>query len=262
MTDFPFKLGRNPSPPEKRALTFKLASYLPQLPTAPPSVDYSSLSREWPMYGNQTLGDCTAAAAGHLEEVWSAEVDGIPHEVTDQEVVAFYSASTGYDPSDPDTDRGGDMLTVLESWRKTGIGGRKIMAFAEIDASDQAQVKTALWLFSGLYVGVRLPKSAMDQFQQGKPWEVEYDDGGIEGGHCVPAVSYDQYGVTFVSWGRTVQAGWDWWSSYVMGASDGLTSEAYACLAGDDARLGQQTLPNGFRLDQLKDDLARLGQGS
>lgn len=231
MTDFPYRLGRLPSPPEKRAPTFKLA-YLPQLPTAPPSDDYGRLVTDWPMYRNDVLSCCTSAASGHLEEVWSAEVDGSPHEVTDQDVVRFYERSTGYDPSDPSTDRGGDMLTVLETWRKVGIGGRKILAFAEVDASNQAEVRTALWLFSGLYVGVRLPRSAMEQFQAGKPWEVVYRDGGILGGHCVPAIAYDQYGVTFVSWGRTVQAGWDWWSSYVMGAAGDMPAEVYACLPG------------------------------
>lgn len=259
MTDFPYRLGRRPSPPEQMARNLKLANYFSALPNPPPRVDYAPLVATWPMFGNDRLGDCTAAGAGHLEELWSAEVDGQPFVATDDDVVRFYEISTGYNPSDPDTDQGGDMLTVLRAWRKTGIGGRQILAFAEVDASKQAEVRTALWLFSGLYVGVRLPKSAMDQFQQGTPWEVVYDDGGILGGHCVPAVAYDENGVTFVSWGRTVQAGWDWWSSYVMGASDGLESEVYAAIAADDVRLGQRALPNGFRLDQLKDDLARLG---
>jgi hypothetical protein len=259
MSDFPYRLGRRPSPAEKRARTFRLASYFETLPAPPASVDYTRLGREWPMYLNDQLGDCTSAGAGHLEEVWSAEVDGVPYEVSDDDVRTFYEASTGYDPRDPDTDRGGDMLTVLECWRKAGIGGRKILAFAEVDASNQAEVKTALWLFSGLYVGVRLPRSAMEQFQAGKPWEVVYADGDIEGGHCVPAVAYDADGVTFVSWGRTVQAGWDWWRSYVMGASDGLESEVYAAISGDFTRLGQRVLPNGFNLAQLEADLAQLG---
>jgi hypothetical protein len=167
-------------------------------------------------------------------------------------VVRFYELQ-GFDPADPSTDRGADMLSVLGAWRKTGIGGRRILAFAEVDAGNEDEVKTALWLFSGLYVGVNLPQSAIDQFQAGEPWEVVYEDGGIAGGHCVPAVAYDSVGVTFVSWGRTVQAGWAWWQSYVMG------QEVYACIASDDLRLGKRALPNGFDLAQLRADLARLG---
>lgn len=247
-----YKLGRIPSPPEERARNLLLADYFEALPEPPPKVDYAPLVTDWPMFGNDALGDCTAAGAGHLEELWSAEVDGHAFVVSDDDVVRFYELQ-GYNPADPSTDRGADMLSVLRSWRRTGIGGRKILAFAEVEASSQAEVRTALWLFSGLYVGVDLPQSAIDQFQAGRPWTVEYEDGGIAGGHCVPAVAYDEFGVTFVTWGRLQRAGWDWWRTYVMG------QETYVCIPADDQRLGARALPNGFNLSQLRADLARLG---
>lgn len=251
----PYQLGRRPSVAHERARNFLLAAYFERLPTAPAQVDYAAAVTDWPVYLNDQIGDCTAAGAGHLEEVWSAEVDGAPHEVTDDDVVRFYELQ-GYRPGEPDTDRGADMLSVLNAWRKEGIGGRKILAFAEVDAQNLDEVRAAAWLFSGLYVGCVITQASVDQFQAGKPWDAVDDEGQVLGGHCIVLVSYDSAGPTFVSWGRLQRATWAWWSAHVQ------TEEVYACIPADDQRLRGRALPNGFRLAQLQQDLAALGTAS
>ena len=58
------KLGRKrPAVPPK---TLKLRRYLlKDLPPPPSSADWATPVKSWPMYMNNKIGDCTAAAGGH-----------------------------------------------------------------------------------------------------------------------------------------------------------------------------------------------------
>jgi len=48
------------------------------------------------MYSNDTIGDCTCAAAGHMIEAWTALASGKTVTVTTAAVVKAYSAISGY----------------------------------------------------------------------------------------------------------------------------------------------------------------------
>ena len=48
-------------------------------------------------------------------------------------------------------------------WRHVGIGGRNILAYAHVNPHDRALVRTAINTFGGLFVGLDLPKRALDQ---------------------------------------------------------------------------------------------------
>jgi hypothetical protein len=152
---------------------------------------------------NDVVGDCTCACAGHMIEQWTTYSKGVPFTPTDQQVIAAYSAITGYDPSTGNNDDGAAILDVLNYWRKTGVAGHRIMAFATLDPSSRAEVEDSVFLFGNCYLGVQLPVTAQNQTVWAVPPGGATGPGapGSWGGHANPVVAYDQRGLTVVTWG-------------------------------------------------------------
>jgi hypothetical protein len=232
------------APPKIDVRTLMLARYIDptKLPSAPATLDLTEYVREWPMYANDTIGDCTCAAAGHMIEAWTGEATKKPEEIPDQAVLDAFDAVKIVQGGE----EGAVELDVLNYWRATGIGGHTIMAFAKLSTYNQDLVKTGAWLFGGLYIGVQLPLSA----QGATSWEwggslSGPDAPGSWGGHSVDVVGYDEKGVTVVTWGALKHASWDFWNRYC--------DEAYAILTKDYFD-GSKT-PDGFDLKTLQADL-------
>lgn len=243
------KFGRRPNDPSKPRL--HLSRYVgAPLPAPPATVDWVTAVTDWPMYLNDELGDCTCACVGHMVEVFTRYGAGTTVEVTDDDVLKLYELQ-GYRPDDPSTDQGAVIQDVLGDWRKTGIAGHKVVAFASVDVSNPAEVKQALNLFGSVDIGFNVPASAMDQFNAGKPWDVVTHDGGIEGGHCVPVqlVQDSSPAYKVVTWGAVQEMTQAFWDKYV--------EEAWVVIT-EDFLNGQGVDPQGFDLYQLGEDLAAL----
>lgn len=212
------KLGRLAPHPEVTHLRLTLTRFLVPGLNVPPAVDYLSKVRSWPVALNDSLGDCTAAAAAHQRTAWTCYGQGAPVVTSDDDVLAFYEACSGYKPGRPDTDRGAVMQDCLDVWRKTGLAGDRIIAFFQLNHRDLTEVRTALWLFGGVYVGVDMPTSALDQFDAGQAWDYsQRADNRIRGGHCVHLGAMDPDGVmTVTTWGKTQKLTPLWWSHYTM----------------------------------------------
>jgi hypothetical protein len=244
LVDGPVRLGKLEKKHDPRNL--QLARYLEPaagLPPTPSHVRRTGLIHGWPMYGNDTLGDCTCAAVGHIEQLVSAAA-GSPETPADEDVTDLYW-ETGT------ADDGRYCLDVLNHWQKTGFGpdAEKIVAFVEVDPRNHEHAKAAIDLFGNLYVGLALPLSA----QQETHWTVSRDprlnEPGGWGGHCVPYFDYTTHGLTCVTWGRTLHMTWGFHNHYC--------DEAYTIISPDwlDAH-GES--PGGFNLDQLRTDLQAL----
>lgn len=195
------KLGKLAPDPSKPALL--LGPHLRQV-HAPTQSDWLSKVTDWPMYGNDLYGSCVFAAIGHMIEAWTA-YNGHQVQVTTADVLHAYSSVTGFDPADPSTDRGTVVQDALGFWKKTGIAGHKILAFAKVDHNDPNEIKAASDVFGALMVGIRFPRIAMDQFNAGEPWDVVTSDGGIDGGHAIHLGAFDPAKYNVVTWGK-VQA--------------------------------------------------------
>src|SRR6266567_3596417 len=87
------KLGKSAARHDPRTLL--LASYV----TPPASFDLTSKVKSWGMMDNDQIGDCTCAAAGHLIMEWTANAGKKTATPTDKQIVAAYSAITGYNPA-------------------------------------------------------------------------------------------------------------------------------------------------------------------
>lgn len=236
------KLGK--LAPKRSLKTRALGNYLnaSKLPIPPTVTGWEkTVQSNWGMMKNDTLGDCTCAAMGHMVLNWTANSTS-PITVSDEDVVKAYSAVSGYDPSTGADDNGAVELDCLNYWQSTGIAGHKISGFATIDVQNIDQVKAAIYLFGGVYTGFNVPDYAMNQDN----WVVQNTDNQIIGGHAVPYFGYGRGGATCVTWGRTQPATWDFWQTY--------TDEAYAVVSPDWFKTTGLS-PSGFDLAGLLADL-------
>ena len=242
-------LGKSEARHDPRTLV--LASYISSaLPPAPAAFGYSHYVSTWPMYGNDQIGDCTIAGAGHLIQCWTAAGKHAEITIAQSDVIAAYEAIGGYNPADPTTDEGAVELDVLRYWRTHGIGGHKIGAYMSVSPQSTALVKDAIYLFGGIYIGLELPVSAQTQTVWDVPPGGARGPGkpGSWGGHCVIITDYDARGLTCVTWGATKRITWAFLRAYC--------SEAYAILSRDFLLAGMA--PNGFELAELQRDLVML----
>ena len=252
------KLGKQTARHDPRTLLF--AAYAtPALPAPPPALDLTAkVKAPWGMMDNAQLGDCTCAAAGHLIMEWTASARAKMFTPSDAQIVAAYSAITGYNPKTGANDNGAVELDVLNYWRQNGIAGHKIQAFVALEPSNHTHIMDGVWIFGGCYIGLALPKTAQAQVQNHQPWSVTSigtsGDGapGSWGGHAVPVVAYDSRSLTVVTWGALQTMTWGFWAAYC--------DEAYAILSPDylEKKGGQTVAPSGFNLAQLQEDLADL----
>ena len=255
-----YRLGKNPPRHDARTLLFE--DYRGKLPGTPAACDFMSKVPSYPMFGNDTCGDCAEAAMRHLEmgQTWYSGRGVVP---TLRQTIADYSAIGGMLPGDQSTDNGSDLLTALNYYRKQGV----ITAFAQLATGNWAQLREAVALFGGAYIGVALPDAVVPQ--DGEDWtRISWFwnpsmSPNQANGHCVPVMKYtsatgDKGG--FVSWAAlmemdrdfyenvsdeafiVVSDGWDqsrWrvavWLQYHAaarghGRGDGVTgSEAWPC---------------------------------
>jgi len=247
----PIKLGKKAPRIDKR--TLKLAKYLKGgLPAAPAEVSWiTKVPQPWNMFLNDKLGDCVLAACGHMIMQWSFFA-GSPFVPSDDQILTAYEAVGGYDPGNPNTDNGADMLTALNYWRQTGVAGHKILAFASVDWTNRDEMRAAIQIFGNVYLGVQLPLSA-----QGKPlWTVA--DGGIYtsggepgswGGHCIPVMAESPETDSVITWGGITKMSHNFLTDYA--------DEAFAVLSPEWLAANGQS-PSGLDLDQLNQDLAQL----
>lgn len=231
--------------------TLLMAKYVKaQLAPPPNAYDWAkSVGTNWGMMGNDKIGDCTCAAAGHLIMEWTADA-GRMFTPSLQDIIKAYSAITGYDPKTGDHDNGAVELDVLNYWRKTGIAAHSIAAFVSLEPSNHTHIMDAVYIFGGCYIGVQLPLSAQGQEVWAVPPQGTTGPGapGSWGGHAVPVVAYDLRGLTVVTWGKLLRMTWAFWRAHC--------DEAYGILSTDFLKQGKA--PNGFDLKTLQADLAEL----
>lgn len=221
--------GRLAPHPELTHPRVKLGDYLKDGYTndVPDTVDWMGGVEAWPMYANDRIRDCVAAAAGHAEESWSRYGAGKTLMVTDDDVIRFYEQISGYNPTDPSTDKGANMQDGLDVWRKVGVAGHRIVGFAQLDHTNQPECKAALAWFGVLYVGVNLPASAVAQTRARVAWSCDPSlDNRIAGRHAVHIGACDASGLWKGStWGRSQEITSSWLSNYAEEAWVPLSRE-------------------------------------
>ncbi len=201
-----------------------LAPHLTQL-SPPTRRDWLSKVKTWPMYANDVIGDCVWAAIGHAVQAWTAYATGTPVELPLAALLKGYHDVAGFDPSDPQTDRGTVLQDALEYWAKVGVAGHRIIAFAKVDHRNPVELAAATDVFGALLIGIQFPASAMSQFQAGKRWTVARRDGGIQGGHAIHLGAFDPRRYAGTTWGREQAMTHSFLSKYIDEAWAVITRE-------------------------------------
>lgn len=241
------KFGKADPDHSKAALL--LADHLTGVPVPPSQRDWLSEVTDWPMYGNDAYGDCVWAMIGHAIEAWTRYASGVAVEVSEAALLKGYADVTGFDPHDPSTDQGTVLQDAMNYWKKTGIAGHKILAFAKVNHLDQAELQAAIDIFGALLIGIQFPAVAMQQFDAGQPWAVVKHDGGIEGGHAVHVGAYDASKYELVTWAK-VQA-------MTPGFADKYLDEAWVAITAEWLNAVEQS-PEGLDLHSLGEALHQL----
>jgi hypothetical protein len=227
----------------------------------PPAVDWYSKvpASSWGMDGNDRVGDCTCAEVDHSTKARQVAAGNPEVASTDGEVLAAYSAVTGYDPSKtrPDgsnpTDQGAVMQDVRDYWRKHGItlGGKldKLTLFASVDHTDLALIRWCVDRFGAVALGINFPDTAMEQFDAGEPWDV-VKGAKIEGGHAISMVGYDARYAYVVTWGKVQPMTWAFFAKYVEEAWTDVSTDWVNASSGQDP-LGEVAYALGEQFAQV-----------
>lgn len=249
MTDHSsMKLGKRAARHDAR--TLHLASYLTNALKPPPRRRWSTKMTNLGVMLNDQLGCCTIAAKGHLIQTWTANA-GTQVIVPDSAILTGYEKACGYDPNDPNTDQGGQMIDVLNYFRQTGIGGHKLFAYVALEPKNKTHIELGVDLLGGCDLGLALPISAQGQTVWSVPAGGPVGDGtpGSWGLHDVPIIDYGPVGPTCISWGKIITMTWSFFQTYV--------DEAYGLLSEDWAN-SQKKSPSGFEFLALKSDLQAI----
>jgi len=251
------RLGKLPATTDRRDLLFARYVQPAELPTPPPQFGHETLfgPHSWGMLGNDEWGDCAWAGPAH-ETMLLTKEGGHLAQFTTSGVLRDYAAGTGFDPKagppgENPTDQGSDVRSVLGYRRSKGIvdahGKRhKIGAYVRLDQTNLNEVYQALYLFQVIGIGIRFPQTAMQQFNDGEPWDV-VPRAKVEGGHYVCLVARRQ-NLDVITWGALQQMTERFFRKYC--------DEAWAYISVENLRSGID--PEGFKLTQLKADLAAL----
>ena len=234
----------------------RLNNYLLRtFPNPPPSIDYSPLALQalHDVYGNSTAGNCTVAAAYHINAtLLGNSAQTVPF--VDQDALTLYEQLSGWDGvEDSPSDVGLDEHQVLNYWAQTGLapGGHRIVGFVELAGHDAGEIQAALWLFENVYRAGQLPQAwidGMDAMDNGFVWDVAGP--ATEEGHAWMGFGYDQTGIKNDTWGLL---GTETWAAV---AKYGYT---YTVLSEDLIDKATQKAENGFNWTQLVSDLQSLG---
>ena len=234
--------------------TLKIEKYLPPFKAlGPPPAATTNLARTYrafnasgptvagifPMDGNDTLGDCTIAALAHFATTARA-FTGKRTIPTAAQVMLLYFQLTG------GQDTGLDMLTVCNFIRQNSwLGEAPILAFAEVDTTNETLIKQCISLFGPLYTGFQVQENCIQQFDAGGPWRAAPL---TQDGHCVNLIDYLSDGLLLAeTWGGVIGATWPWQQECV--------DEAYGLIPAEAATPGY--IP-GLNITQLLADLKEV----
>jgi hypothetical protein len=170
---------------------------------------------------------------------------------TDEEMLAAYSAVTGFDPATGAHDDGTIMVEALEYMRTVGIAGHKILAWAQIDHRNLKHRKLACDWFGGTLIGAQMPNSAMQQFDTKQSFHVIWGNLGMAGGHCMFRPGYGRDGEDYVTWANWEQKAAASWASHYV-------DEEYVLITPDWINKATQKTPGGLDLAALESAIGKL----
>jgi YD repeat-containing protein len=167
------------------------------------------------MYLNDQLGCCVISARANATTRLEYQEQGTLITIPDADVSSEYYHESG------GVDSGLYPIESMNAWRRGWMAANRfynIHAWMNVSPQDRQQVAEAAIVGQGLQAGMRLPISAADQIDAGKPWDLvsgPRGEAGSWGGHMTYLSGYDADGVTMWTWAKRQRATWRWVAEYV-----------------------------------------------
>jgi hypothetical protein len=254
------KYGRRPP---KNAPALKFSSILAQTaPAHPAREDYLARLTGWQMLGNDVAGDCNAVTWANMRRLVTATLskENYPSQA---EVWQFYETQNpGFNPdgtADTDGpgsqhDQGMEIQTGLEYLHSSGgPDGVKAVAFAKVDPTNLDEVKAALAIFGGLWLGITVLDANQKEFQENKAW-TDVAGSAIDGGHAILGGGYTTGDIKFITWAKETEFAKSFWNGAVQGTQ--LVDEAWVVIWPE--HLGTTEFEQGIDQAQLSADYQAL----
>jgi hypothetical protein len=254
-----YKYGRRPP---KNAPALRFGSFLQSgVPTHPSTEDYLAKLTGWEMLGNDVAGDCNAVTWANMRRLVTATLS-TEYYPTQAQVWQFYQTqnpdfspagtASSNGPGSPD-DQGMDIQTGLEYLHGTGgPDGVKAVAFAKVDHTKMDEVKAALAIFGGLWLGIEVLDANQQQFAKGEAW-TDVSGSKVDGGHAILGGGY-KADVRFITWAQETRFASSFWNGIVAG--NPLVEEAWVVVWPEN--LGTAAFEQGVDQAQLAADYQAL----
>jgi hypothetical protein len=256
----PYKYGRRPA---KNAPALKFRSFLTStVPAYPPQEDYLAKLSGWQMLGNDVAGDCNAVTWANMRRLVTATLTTENYPSQDQVWQFYQTQNPKFDPQGTkDTDgpgsqydQGMDVQTGLEYLHSTGgPDGVKAVAFAQVDHTDLGEVKAALAIFGGLWLGIEVLDANQDEFGKGEAW-TDVKGSPIDGGHAILGGGYTTSDIKFITWAKETEFAKSFWNGVVQGSP--LVEEAWVVIWPE--HLGTTGFEQGIDQTKLAADYQAL----
>jgi hypothetical protein len=246
------KYGRRPP---KNAPALRFSSFLQGgIPEHPRSVDWLANLPGWQILGNDRVGDCNSVTWANMRRLISGTLTTENYPSQDQVWQFYQTQNPGFDPNgSPSTngpgsnaDQGMVIQTGLEYLHATGgPDGVKAVAFAKVDQTQMAEVKAALAIFGGLWLGINVLQANQQEFANGKAW-TDVLGSPIEGGHAILGGGYSS-DIKFITWAKETEFAGSFWNGVVQG--NPLVEEAWVAIWPE--HLGTKGFEQGVDQPQL-----------
>lgn len=229
------KTGRR-SPKNTPALRFaSFRATTGAVPAHPATVDYLATLTDWQMLGNDRVGDCNSVTWANMRRLVTATLSTESYP-TQEMVWKFYKTQNPkFNPNgDPNVDgpssqydQGMEIQTGLEYLHSNGgPDGVKAVAFAKVDHTNIEEVRAAIALFGGLWLGITVLDENQQQFADGREW-TNVSNGTVDGGHAILAGGYTP-DVRFITWGQEAGFAPSFWNGTAQGYQ--LVEEAWVVI--------------------------------
>lgn len=209
---------RLPAPGKKWGLKFSDYVDATALPPIPKGAfgHTDKVKVPWGILMNDQLGCCVVSGAEHETMLWTSESGSTTAVFDDASTVKNYELLGNYQPGNPSSDGGCDMLTAAELRIKQGIvdaagNVHKLGIALELDCApgylNMEQVWYALYYFDGVGFGIGVTNQMEQDFQDGVPWDgANYNPNAVVGGHYVPGMGRENENgsldAEIITWGE------------------------------------------------------------
>ena len=252
------KYGRKPvvHTERRRLARAVLGAHLDSLGAPWPATNWRAAVRaqhgyDWGMYGNDSYSDCVFADTAHQVMVRTANAGTIVVP-TDQDVLSYYSAVTGFQPGPPPINEEGTVINAALAYlKKYGFAGSRMDNHAPIDYTNIDHIKWSIALFGAVRLGIMVGPDLEQAFEDRQPWTTFL---GGQDGHDICLVDYDANYVYACTWGRDDQA-----ISWSLLTDPRFCDEAHAELWFDWIRQQDSKSPSGIDTKGLEYDLSIVG---